>query len=137
MKKYSYSFDGENYFGIYDSRDEAIKEGIADAESTGPYGEKPTKIYTGETFEPPITWSPMAEDYIESMQENLDKYGEWAELFDGQWTDEDLEDLDKRLNAAVEGWIKERDIKPGFFNIEPGTVEEMKIPDAAAGEGEA
>lgn len=135
MKKYSYSFDGENYFGIYDSRDKAIKEGIADAESTGPYGEKPTKIYTGEIFEPPITWEDMGENYVESMQENLVQYCEWAELFDGQVTNEDIEDLDKRLNAAVEGWIKERDIKPGFFNIEQGTVEEMEIPDAAAGGG--
>lgn len=135
MSSYAYSFDGENYHGCCDSREDAIKEGIEDAKSTGPYGEKPHTLYTGECFEPPITWDDMGERYVESMQENLDEYGEWAELFDGQVTNEDIEELDIRLNAAVEGWIKDRKIKPGFFNIKPATVETMDISDLAAGEG--
>lgn len=131
MSKYAYSFDGEQYHGDYNSREDAIKEGIEDAKSTGPYGEKPHTLYTGECFEPPITWCDMGENYVESMQENLDEYGEWAELFDGQVTNEDIEDLDKRLNVAVAEWIKDRNIKPGFFNIKPETVEEMSIEEAA------
>ena len=136
MKQWAYSFNGEDYYGECNSREDAIKEGIEDAKSTGPYSEKPHTLYTGKCYEPPITWSNMGEDYIESMQENLNEYGEWAELFDGQVTNEDIEELDKRLNAAVEGWIKDRKITPGFYNIEPATVETMDISDLAAGENE-
>ena len=133
--KWAFSYNGGDYHGSYDTPEEAIeeaKDGIEEEE--GNICGTIEKFYIGKCFEPPIEWCDMGECYIENMQDYLDRYGEWAELFDGQWTDEDLEDLDKRLNATVEEWIKDRNIKPGFYSIEPDSVQVVFVADSAAGE---
>ena len=128
MKKWAYSFNGEEYTGSFDSKAEAIKEARAEwGDRDTAISPMPEKLYAGIEVEPPITWCDMGENYVESMQEQLDEYGEWAELFDGQVTNEDIEELDKSLNAAVEKWIKDRNIKPGFFIVD--AVEEINIAD--------
>lgn len=129
MSEWAYSFNGEHYSGTYSSKEEAIKDARREVEDdkTLPFPAEHRTLYIGIAIEPPITWSDMAENYIESMQENLDEYGEWAELFDGQVSREDETDLDRRLNETVQKWIKERNIKPGFFTVE--SVEEMDISE--------
>lgn len=131
IDKWAYSFDGEDYYGNYDSREDAIKAAREDVEADrkSKYPENYKKIYTGMQVVPQLRWFDMAEDYIESMQENLDDdcAGRWSENFSNQVSSEDEEALDEKLNAAVEEWIKERKIEPGFFLIDCNTVEVQSV----------
>ena len=131
MKQWCYSFyKNESYIGSYDSKEAAIKAAREDVEADrdAPFPTKHEKLYVGVEVEPPITWYDMAENYIESMQENLEEYGEYGENFANDYvTREDEEELDRRLNATVEQWIKDRNITPGFFNVDE--IEEIDISD--------
>ena len=72
------------------------------------------------------------------MQDHLDDEcgGEWSENFaNDQVTRADEELLDERLNAVVEEWIKDCDIKPGFFLIANDSIEEVDISDWQEGAG--
>ena len=131
---WAYSFNGTDYTGSYETKEAAIEEAREDFETNKelPFPDKISGLWVGVEYEPEIHWSDFAEYYIDSMQDHLDDEcgGEWSENFaNDQVTRADEELLDERLNAVVEEWIKDCDIKPGFFLIANDSIEEVDISD--------
>jgi hypothetical protein len=111
---YCYSKDGEHYFGAFDTEEEALE----DAKGSYPNDKS---IYIGTCTEPKLRWNSNEEYVIESMMECLDEeVGEAAENFEVS-TEEELE-LARMINAAVEAWILQEEIKPSCYKVLDGHV---------------
>ena len=116
MSKWAYSFNGEDFTAGYDSKEEAINDAV---EATAQLPFPNEHIYVGECEEPELNWTDQAENIIYSIRDYLnDEYGsDYVEYFEDQITREDEAGLDERVNAAIDGWIKDYNIKAGFFKV--------------------
>ncbi len=113
MSRWAISNDGEYYDGFYNTKEEAVQAGIEECD------EDLESFWVGETYEPEVE-SPagdiIAEHILERIQDDLDvEGGEFAENF--SVTDEQIDQLGNILEQAVNQWIKDNDIKPGFFLV--------------------
>lgn len=124
-EQWAYSFNDEDYEGCFDSKEEAIEEAksifLEEAEMAGYEPDDDAgqpEVWVGIAVTPPIEWTPYAEYYIESMQDHLEYYGELAENFPDQYSEDDVKELDRRLNDTVRQWLKDRSVTPGFFVID-------------------
>lgn len=110
--KYCYSWDGEIYYGEFDSEKEALenaKGDEADAES----------VFIGTCTEPVLRWGRCEENIIESICENLyEDVGEASENFEVS-TEDELE-LGKMVDETVRKWIDEKKIKPSCYAVIDG-----------------
>ena len=107
--RYCYSLDGERYYGSYATRAEALEDARSDASFHG-------EAYIGVCSEPELRWSCIEETVTEQITENLyDDVGEIADCFEVGAADET--ELKKRLDAAIAGWIRDRNIKPGCYQV--------------------
>ena len=106
---YCYSFDGERYYGEFESEDEAIKAAKRDDPDRN-------NVYIGTATEPVLRWNSNEEQIIESIMDNLaDDVGEWAENFDVSSEDELA--LAKMIDEAVEAWINQNKIHPNCYQV--------------------
>ncbi|MDE7476689.1 MAG: hypothetical protein K2M91_01850 [Lachnospiraceae bacterium] len=109
--RYCYSWDGERYFGDYATEEEALK----DAKSEALHEE----VYIGTCTEPELRWHCIGETLIDQIEDNLyDDVGEIAKSF--EVSAEDKEELERRLNSVIEGWLKDRNIKPDCYQVFDG-----------------
>lgn len=116
--QYGYSFDEEHYHGKFDSRDKAIAEARDSVDFNG-------TVFTGELV------TPSPEDFItgDVVIEHIacqDEFsGDWAE---GWAEDATLyeKELTEMLQKTVAEWVGKYNIRPTFYNIERGTVQEHK-----------
>lgn len=116
MSKYAYSFNGENYTGKFDSREDAIRE-AAETQTGLPFPHM--EVYVGECVDPAFDWPAYAENIITDIGETLcDNYGgDLGESFSDQVSLEDEETLDERINEAIRGWIRDCNITAGFYTV--------------------
>lgn len=114
MSKWAISDNGEDYEGFYDSKEAAIQAGLDNA------NDDLEQFYVGEAYKPEVEFVDgdiIAEKVIERIQESLEAEGGMlAENF--SVTDEQMEQLENTLKQAVNQWIKDNNIQPGFFLIE-------------------
>lgn len=117
---YCYSWDDEQYHGTYDSVEEALEDARKD-NSDGWYG----SVYIGTCTDVKLSWNSNEEQIIESMYENLyDEVGEVAECF--EVTIEQELELAKRIDATVEQWLRDMDIKPNCYKVLDGHLVSLK-----------
>ena len=118
--KWCYSTDKENYTGIFDTKEEAIKEGKIDAidrDKKHFYIAKAIKDFT-----PCID----TDFIIELIQEDAyNNGGEWAEDYLDDISKEQLAELDKKLNDVLSDWLNKHNLKPTWFTVED--VEEISL----------
>lgn len=127
-RQYSYSLDGEQYYGIFDSVEEALEEARAEA-TEYPAGEIDS-IYIGEvcSFEPGVD----AFSVIESIQNDAyDEAGELAYDYLEDISDENLSKLQDMLTEVFKKWARETHNEPNF-----SIIGETKIYSLGAGEYE-
>lgn len=75
--------------------------------------------YSLEFTEEQCAWFDLAENAIEAMDDALqDEVGEVAEYWTNQITNEDQDDLNKRLAKTIMGWIKDRVGQPNVFLVD-------------------
>lgn len=113
MSKWGYSLNGEDYFGLCDSKEEAIKEGEAEAREY----EKDSFFVARAviTFQPHI----YAEDVIEEIQQNAyDNGGEYAETYLDDVQRKHRDELEEKLNEVLSNWINKYGYKPNFYSVE-------------------
>lgn len=112
--KYSYSTDGEAFHGLYETREEAIDEGMADAIDN-------EDIYIGEAVE--TTIGGYLNDYhIESLLESIaesagEECGEATEGWLYKLPKEELTNLKGQIQAALEAWATGSGYQPNFSPI--------------------
>lgn len=119
-KKWGYSLNGEDYDGLYDTKEDAIKQGFIDAQE---YGKEVFFVAKAViTFQPHV----YAEGIIEEIQENAyDEGGEYAETYLDDVKREHLEELEEKLNEVLSNWINKYEYNPNFYSVED--IEEVQV----------
>lgn len=113
---YAYSINQEDFFGDFAIPEDAAFEGIL--ESISDYwenGDSAAHVSVGEKISPDMSCPVDADDIIERLQETEDFGVECSENFDP--SQEEREDLTKRINEAWNSWINVNKINPGFFLV--------------------
>lgn len=107
-EKYSYSHNEENYYGSFDTRAEAIEEGIDGFE----------RCWTGRNVPPrPLGEYFDIEDVLEKACGDAEEYGgEWAE----RWyraTPEMAREINAEVASAIAAWLTRHGLEAKFFNV--------------------
>ena len=125
MSRWAISENGEDYESFYDSKEAAIQAGLDEAD------DNLEQFYVGEAYKPEVEFVDgdiIAENVIERIRESLEAEGGMlAENF--SVTDEQVEQLGNTLKQAVNQWIKDNNIQPGFFLIENAETIRVKPYD--------
>lgn len=125
MSRWAISENGEDYEGFYDNKEAAIQAGLDEAD------DNLEQFYVGEAYKPEVEFVDgdiIAENVIERIRESLEAEGGMlAENF--SVTDEQVEQLGNTLKQAVNQWIKDNNIQPGFFLIENAETIRVKPYD--------
>lgn len=111
--KYSFSFDGERYYGDFDSFDEAL----ADARVEAADYPDATKVYIGKNYQyiPHI----QAHRVIEDIQyDAFDEAGEAAEGYLEYVSTPSMVKLEKMLTKTFNQWAKESNNEPSFYIVQ-------------------
>ena len=105
---YVYSFtDGDTLEGYFGTEDDAFDAAVS---VSAEFQRRPFLISMLHAAK--LRWSTTAEDIIREIEENLDDEIGDVGAFDIA-TDADELELDKRLEACISGWIKDRKISSG------------------------
>lgn len=113
MSKWCYSLCGHSYYGVFDTKEEAIKEGEAEA-----------REYEKDLFfvaRAVITFQPYiyAEDIIEEIQQNAyDNGGEYAETYLDDVQRKHRDELEEKLNEVLSNWMNKYGYTPNFYSVE-------------------
>ena len=123
-KKWTYKLesDGQEVWthGIYKTKEEAIKEGIKEAKYI-----KNKHIYIEEAVQDTIPVIDV-DTVIENIQDDMcEAYGEFAEGYLNCVKSEQALDLEKKLNAVLQEWLKNNNLEPNFYHIIQ--VEEIEV----------
>ena len=112
--KWAYSFNGESYSDVYDTREEAIIDALKDIEE---YKKDIDTVYLGiaKIFEARVSEAGI----IEQLKEDAwDGYGEYSEEYLEDLTDEERSDLQKLLQEAYKKWENKYPwYKPNFYKV--------------------
>ena len=110
--KYAYSFNDEFYTGTFNSVEEALKEAVETNNKNY------TEVYIGKCIKPALGFIINEEYIIDSIHYSLiDQVGaDAAEFF--AVSNEERNELGKRLESCVEKWIKDMHIEPNCFTVE-------------------
>lgn len=108
---YSYSDDGENYHGDFDSPEQAAADGL-DSYTVDDNAE----IWVGENSPPDMACPIDADVILEALMETEDFNLEAANNFSP--SKEKVSDLNYRLIVMWDSWVRENNIDPGFFKVD-------------------
>lgn len=123
--KYSYSFDGERYYGEFDT----IAEVLTDARVEAVNYPDSTKVYIGKNYQ----YKPRVQAHrvIEDIQEDaFDEAGEAAEDYLEYVSAPSMVKLEKMLTKTFIEWAKENNQEPRFYiakEIEVYSLEGDKV----------
>ena len=124
-ERYCYSWNGEDYYGCYDSIEEALEDARYEHKENRYNVED---VYIGTCTDVTLDWNSNEEKIIESIYYFLeDEIGEWAENF--EVTIEQELELAKRIDATVEQWIRDMGIKPSCYQVLDGHLVPLKKED--------
>lgn len=107
---YAISRDGESFFVIFPTREDAIQVG------SNEYADQ-EEFYIGEMYEPEVEFlkeESIADEILDEMRHSL--YNEFYEEAMDSFavTDEQYQKLADSIKAAVDKWIEDEGIKAGF-----------------------
>lgn len=106
---YSYSYDEENYWGSFATREDAAAEAFAENETA-------QEVWTAEQETPARVVS--AEYLIEQVADSTaGMAGDWADSYLQHVTKEACEDLQARLQALWDWWEEKYNEVPTWFNV--------------------
>jgi hypothetical protein len=116
--KWCYSYNGENFEGLCDTREEAIEEAIFE------YGEDYNVIYVGRAKE--VNLGVRIDWIIEQIGEDAyEQVGEYAEDYLRDVKQEHARLLKERFDNVLHQWLDEFGYKPNFWTVVD--VEKIKI----------
>lgn len=119
---YRLESDGQEAWthGIYKTKEEAIKEGIKEAKEF-----KSKQIYIGEAVQDAIPVIDVDEVIDNIVNDMYEAYGEVTEGYLDDVKSEQAIDLEKKLNAVLQEWLKDNNLEPNFYHIL--YVEEIEV----------
>lgn len=120
---WAYSFCGEEYSYLYDTKEDAIKDATIEAKESGYW-----KFFIGKTTEPTIPSIDVVcllENLaLEAIQDLSDGVGD--EYLDNV-TKEHGEELEEQLNEVLHKWLEKYGYKPDWYVIKNEDIEEIYL----------
>ena len=119
--KKAYSFDNEDYFGVYDTDNEALHDALREIEYIRKHHPEctPNMVYIGtcEFFEPSLTGSGW--DIIESVIQQADSegFGEWTDGYLSVIPEGQMKELEEGLEKVFQSWIDKYNHHATFFKV--------------------
>ncbi len=119
--KRAYSFDNEDYSGVYDTDDEALHDALMEIEYIRKHEPKctPGLVYIGtcEFFKPSLSGSSW--DIIEAVLQQADDEGfeEWTDGYLSDIPIEQREELEESLEKVFQEWIDKYNYHATFFIV--------------------
>lgn len=110
-KLYSVSTNGEDFYGTYDRPEDAVTDVLRDCTTD----DEPV-VWVGEQRAPDMSCPVGADDLINDLSNTDDFAIEAAENF--TVLNDARTDLDERLKAMWDGWLKDNRIDPQFFIVD-------------------
>ena len=115
-KKWTYRLEsygqGSWMHDTYKTKDEAIKKGIEQAKECN--AKEVLIVKTVQDAIPVID----VDTVIENIQDDMcEAYGEFAEGYLNCVKSEQALDLEKKLNAVLQEWLKDNNLEPDFYHI--------------------
>lgn len=108
---FAYSFNEENYYGNFDSREDAAAEAFADED------ENASTVWTAERVTPDR--SVCEEAVIDQVRESSTELsGDWADSYLTRISKEAKRELQAELQAVWDRWEAKHDLEPTWFNVE-------------------
>lgn len=112
MDKWCYSLNGEEYEGLYDSKEDAIEEGNERA-----YENEQETFWVGKaekTFVPGVD----VENLLENIRDNAcAEGGEFAEDYLMHTTTEQERELEEKLNEVLHEWLDKYKHEVNFYSV--------------------
>lgn len=113
---FSLTNDDGSYIGVFSNLEELFEEAEAYIEFKGNKLQKGSVLYIGEVKYPNPTICIM--DILEAISyEYYEEYGDIAEDYLNNITDEEFDDLDKRLNKEFKDWLIKTNHQPAFWSV--------------------
>ena len=131
MAEYSYSFNEENFYGPFESREAALAEAMSELTCQDHFDPEQAEhfVYTGMD-EPHTPTLPGVEWLVENLQEMAyDAIGEAAEDWLEDVTNEEEEDLQDMVMEAVNKWLEKHKKQPTFFTVTEVETHTVKTSD--------
>lgn len=129
---FCFSYNGEDYEGDHNTREEAFSEAVSELSSRFERGHY-TTIYTAQAVDYDATFfapdgGDLASMVLEHMQEQAagEVGWEYTEEFP-EHTNGSLQVLGQQLEAVVRDWVKAHVQKPRFHGVD--LIEEHDIPE--------
>ena len=97
---------------VFDTKEEAIKEAIKAAKEF-----KSEQIYIGAAIQDAIPVIDVDEVIDNIVNDMYEAYGELAEGYLNCIKNEQALDLEKKLNAVLQEWLKNNNLEPNFYHI--------------------
>ena len=97
---------------VFETKEEAIKEGIKEAKEF-----KSKQIYIGEAVQDAIPVIDVDEVIDNIVNDMYEAYGEVTEGYLDDVKSEQAIDLEKKLNAVLQEWLKDNNLEPNFYHI--------------------
>jgi hypothetical protein len=122
--EFVYSFDRESWTGSYGSRKQAAEAGMAAAAR---HPDSIGSIYVGQKVVP----NPRAFGHARQVLDNMirrvrDDAGDSADDFLRSVTDQQVIELDGKLEQTVVQWLDANDLTPKFYHVE--AISEHSVP---------
>ena len=105
---------------VFETKEEAIKEGIKEAKEL-----KNKHIYIGEVVQDIIPTIEVDDVIDNIMNDMYEAYGEVAKGYLDDVKSEQAIDLEKKLNAVLQEWLKDSNLEPKFYHIEE--IEKLEV----------
>ncbi|MET3508270.1 hypothetical protein [Halalkalibacter oceani] len=116
--KWCYSFNEENFEGDFDTRDDAIGEGLYYYEE-----DNQSELYVGQAQE--VSLGVNIDFIVEQLGEDAyEQCGEVAEDYLCNVKSEHREILEDKMNDVLQKWMDEFKYNPTFYTV--GNVEKVK-----------
>jgi len=113
---YAFSLNGEHYRGTFASREEALSEALAAARRGS---DSPPMVYVARR----VPGDAMAWGHARSIIGHIssrarERFGDGASSYLSALSRQQVADLDKSLQRAIDAWLEANHLTPTFFTYE-------------------
>jgi hypothetical protein len=124
--RYAYSLNGENYTGVYTSREEALSaalEAALDPANLNP----PQTVFVGRRMEADPHASGHARTLLREMAwQAHDEVGAPAANYLNKVSDQHIQELDGAIGHVLLDWLHKHNLMPTYFRVEG--ISEHPVP---------
>ncbi|MGD0463744.1 MAG: hypothetical protein ABSB74_14755 [Tepidisphaeraceae bacterium] len=126
--KFAYSLNGEEYRGVFASRQEAVSEAL---EAARRCSDAPPTVYVGRRVAADSKATGHARAVLANMAARArEEFGDAASSYLTGLSKQQLQDLDESLELVVLGWLQRNGLTPTFFKVE--AIGEYSVPRSTA-----